>query len=88
MRGGTANVCQALYMPALVAGRFNPDLKTQIPAARRNRKADRDHHYRRHAKARRHRKCSDQNRSPLDTRSHLIITDTLMTAPAAFNACA
>ena len=27
IRGGRANVRQALYMPALVATRFNPDLK-------------------------------------------------------------
>jgi transposase len=29
IRGGRANVRQALYMPALVAMRFNPDLKTK-----------------------------------------------------------
>lgn len=29
IRGGRANVRQALYMPALVAARFNPDLKTK-----------------------------------------------------------
>ena len=36
IRGGRANVRQALYMPALVAMRFNPDLKakyTQLVAA-------------------------------------------------------
>jgi hypothetical protein len=29
IRGGRANVRQALYMPALVAARFNPDLKAK-----------------------------------------------------------
>jgi transposase len=29
IRGGRANVRQALYMPALVAMRFNPDLKAK-----------------------------------------------------------
>ncbi|HKR25546.1 MAG TPA: transposase, partial [Allosphingosinicella sp.] len=29
IRGGRVNVRQALYMPALVAARFNPDLKTK-----------------------------------------------------------
>ena len=29
IRGGRANVRQALYMPAPVAGRFNPDLKSK-----------------------------------------------------------
>jgi transposase len=29
IRGGRANVRKALYMPALVAARFNPDLKTK-----------------------------------------------------------
>ncbi len=29
IRGGRANVRQALYMPARVAARFNPDLKTK-----------------------------------------------------------
>lgn len=29
IRGGRANVLQALYMPALVAARFNPDLKAE-----------------------------------------------------------
>ena len=29
IRGGRANVRQALYMPALVAIRFNPDLKAK-----------------------------------------------------------
>lgn len=31
IRGGRANVRQALYMPALVAARFNPDLKAGHP---------------------------------------------------------
>ena len=29
IRGGRANVRQSLYMPALVAARFNPDLKAK-----------------------------------------------------------
>ena len=29
IRGGRANVRQTLYMPALVAARFNPDLKAK-----------------------------------------------------------
>ncbi|MGY5780690.1 transposase, partial [Rhizobium sp. LEGMi135b] len=29
IRGGRANIRQALYMPALVAMRFNPDLKAK-----------------------------------------------------------
>lgn len=29
IRGGRANVRQALYMPVLVAARFNPNLKTK-----------------------------------------------------------
>ncbi|WP_443018859.1 transposase [Sphingobium sp. AM] len=29
IRGGRANVRQALYMPALVAARYNPDLKAK-----------------------------------------------------------
>ena len=29
IRGGRANVRQALYMPALIADRFNPDLKAK-----------------------------------------------------------
>jgi transposase len=29
IRGGRANVRQAFYMPALVAARFNPDLKAK-----------------------------------------------------------
>lgn len=36
IRGGRANVRQALYMPALVAARYNPDIKAkyqQIVAA-------------------------------------------------------
>jgi transposase len=32
IRGGRANVRQALYMPALVAARFNPDLKVKYQA--------------------------------------------------------
>jgi transposase len=32
IRGGRAHVRQALYMPALVAARFNPDLKTKYQA--------------------------------------------------------
>jgi transposase len=32
IRGGRANVRQALYMPALVAMRFNPDLKAKYQA--------------------------------------------------------
>jgi transposase len=32
IRGGRANVRQALYMPALVAARFNPDLKAKYRA--------------------------------------------------------
>ncbi len=32
IRGGRANLRQALYMPALVAARFNPDLKAKYQA--------------------------------------------------------
>lgn len=32
IRGGRAHLRQALYMPALVAARFNPDLKTKYQA--------------------------------------------------------
>jgi transposase len=32
IRGGRANLRQALYMPALVAARFNPDLKAKDQA--------------------------------------------------------
>jgi transposase len=35
IRGGRAGVRQALYMPALVATRFNPDLKTNTPSSSR-----------------------------------------------------
>ena len=32
IRGGRANLRQAIYMPALVATRFNPDFKTNYQA--------------------------------------------------------
>lgn len=38
IRGGRANLRQALYMPALVATRFNPDLKTKYDQLRANGK--------------------------------------------------
>jgi Transposase IS116/IS110/IS902 family. len=44
IRGGRADVRQALYMPALVAARFNPDLKAkyqQLVTANALLKADR-----------------------------------------------
>ncbi|EIM25009.1 Transposase IS116/IS110/IS902 family [Microvirga lotononidis] len=34
IRGGRAHLRQALYMPALVAARFNPDLKAKYQALR------------------------------------------------------
>lgn len=39
IRGGRANVRQALYMPALVAIRFNPDLKQKYDRLKANGKA-------------------------------------------------
>ena len=76
IRGGRADVRQALYMPALVAARFNPDMKTKY-AHHRNRKAGKGRPNRNHAKARRPRKCPPQGQSPLDAKNRLINTDTL-----------
>ncbi|WP_370059832.1 transposase [Novosphingobium sp. P6W] len=81
IRGGRANVRQVLYMPALVAARFNPDLKAK-PAAHRCRKTRQNRHHCRHAKTHRHRKCSAQSRPPLDQISRLTTTDTLTVSSA------
>jgi transposase len=51
IRGGRANVRQARYMPALVATRFNPDMKAKVQAAHLRRKAGQGRPHRRHAKA-------------------------------------
>ena len=36
IRGGRADVRQALYMPALVAARFNPDMKANTNTSSRS----------------------------------------------------
>ncbi|MFU0507405.1 hypothetical protein ACLKMW_22885 [Pseudaminobacter sp. NGMCC 1.201702] len=44
-RGGRANVRQALYMPALVALRFDPDLKAKLRPAQNGRQSFKDRHH-------------------------------------------
>ena len=75
IRGGRADVRQALYMPALVAARFNPDMKAKY--AHQNRKTRKSRPDRDHAKAGRPRKCPPKGKSHLDAKNRLINTDTL-----------
>jgi transposase len=79
-RGGRADVRQALYMPALVAARFNPDMKAKIRTPHRNRKTRKSRPDRDHANARRLRKCPPKGKSNLDAKNRLINTDTLALA--------
>ena len=74
---GRADVRQALYMPALVAARFNPDMKREIRTPHRNRKTRKSRPDRDHAKACRPRKCPPKGKSHLDAKNRLINTDTL-----------
>ena len=64
IRGGRASLRQALYMPALVAARFNPDLKAKYDSADQSRKARKGRHHRHHAKAHRARQRPPQRREP------------------------
>jgi transposase len=66
----------ALYMPALVALRCNPDLKKVQPSAR-SRKTRQSGYRCSHAKPHRNRKRSDQSKPKMGTKSRLIKTDTL-----------
>ncbi len=77
IRGGRADVRQALYMPALVAARFNPDMKAKYSTPHRGRKARKSRLDRNHAKAPRPRKRPPQGQSTLGPKNRLINTDTL-----------
>ena len=73
------SVRQALYMPALVAARFNPDMKAKYTHQTRESRPDRYH-----AKARRPRKRPPKGQSPMDAKNRLINTDTLVSPPLDF----
>lgn len=77
VRGGWANIRQALYMPALVAMRFNTDFKAKydhlITAGKSAKKAITGHH----AKARRARKRPAQGRPQMGSIPSVTNTDTL-----------
>lgn len=78
IRGGRANVRQALYMPALVAMRFNPDLKAKkseqlLAVAKPPKKGHHSHH----AKDDPAGECPPQGRPKMDSIPALTKTDTL-----------
>ena len=77
IRGGRADVRQALYMPALVAARFNPDMKAKYAHLIKTGKPAKSRPDRDHAKAGRPRKCPPKGKSHLDPKNRLINTDTL-----------
>ena len=64
-----------LYMPALVATRFNPDLKAKYAQLVERRKAREGRHHRNHAKADRPRKRPPQGQSEMGAKNRLIKTD-------------
>ena len=77
IRGGRAILRQALYMPALVATRYNADMKEQISGARQSWKTRQGRHHRRHAKTHHPRQCAPESKPDVDPKDGLITTDTL-----------
>ena len=59
--GGRKPLRDALYMPALVAMRFDPDLNAKYDPATRRRKTRKGRDRRRHAQAHRNGKCARQS---------------------------
>jgi transposase len=77
IRGGRANVRQAVHMPALVATRFNPRHEGQVQATDQCREARQGRPHRCHAKADPPRKRSTQGQQELGPKTRSIKTDTL-----------
>lgn len=77
IRGGRANVRQALYMPALVALRLQPRPQGKIRTTQSGGQSLKGRHYRHHAKAPRPRQRIAQGRSKMDPIPPLTNTDTL-----------
>jgi hypothetical protein len=86
IRGGRAAVCQAavcqaVYMPALVAIRFNPDMKAKYKELMNAGKPTKGRPHRRHGQAHRPRKRPPEGQPKLDPKTRLIKTDTLARRP-------
>ena len=77
IRGGRAPLRQALYMPALVAVRFNATMKAKYHTLLAAGKPPKGGARRDHAKAPHPRQRSHPRRPHLDPKSRLIKTDTL-----------
>ncbi|MFP7675534.1 transposase [Marivita sp. S0852] len=76
IQGGRAQLRKALYMPALVATRVNPDMTkkyNQLTNAGKEEKGRADRH---HAEVARHGKCLATRQSHVDRNSALTKTDT------------
>lgn len=73
--GGRKPLRDALYMPALVAIRSNPDLKVKYEHLR-GRQTRQSRHHRNHAQAHRNGERVSQSRPEVDTKNRLIKTDT------------
>jgi transposase len=77
IRGGRAGLRQALYMPALVAARFNPDLKAKYQALTQAGKPPKLAHHGRDAQAPPARQRPLAGPPNLDAKTRLTNTDTL-----------
>jgi hypothetical protein len=77
IRGGRAPLRQALYMPALVAVRFNAAMQVKYDGPPRRRKTAQGGAHRHHAKADHPRQRPAPRRQDLDTKTRLTNTDTL-----------
>ena len=83
IRGGRAPLRQALYMPALVAVRFNATMRGQIPRPPRRRQTAQSRPRRDHAQAPHPRQRPPARRPHLDPNSRLTNTDTLGLTPVS-----
>jgi transposase len=77
LRGGRASLRQALYLPALVAVRFNANDARQIPRPPRRRHTAQGRARRDHAQAPHPRQRPPARRPHLDPKTRLTNTDTL-----------